>query len=280
ALRGGLGDEERARRLLGRADALASSLGLVRLSREIDALRERPGRGAWEGLRAPLDGNGRLLLASPTGRILAPGGVRALLPLDPATAVRSAAVAPSANAEADGGSRSEGRPAPAAREGGPAGESAAVDPSDEVILGPQDAPPGGANVFRKEGEYWAIAHGGSLVRLKDTKGLRCLARLLASPGRQIAAVELEASQSDGPPVPELVGAGSMAGSADHDGSRPDLGDAGAMLDPQAKAEYKAHIDELREALEEAEQFSDDRRGTEAREELDFLTSELARAVGL
>src|SRR5690606_31634581 len=76
ALRGGPGDADRARRLLGRADALASSLGLVRLSREIDALRERPGRGAWEGWRAPLDGNGRLLLAPPTGRVLAPAGVR------------------------------------------------------------------------------------------------------------------------------------------------------------------------------------------------------------
>jgi hypothetical protein len=41
----------------------------------------------------------------------------------------------------------------------------------------------GRNVFRREGEYRSVCYEGSVVRLKDTKGLRHLAHLLAHPGR-------------------------------------------------------------------------------------------------
>jgi hypothetical protein len=51
--------------------------------------------------------------------------------------------------------------------------------------------------------------------------------------------------------------------------RPDLGDAGPLLDATAKAE-----------LEEAEGFNDPARATKARQEMEFLVGELARAVGL
>ena len=48
----------------------------------------------------------------------------------------------------------------------------------------------GAAVLRHEGELWTIEHGGSVVRLRDSRGLRHLARLLGEPGREVAAVEL------------------------------------------------------------------------------------------
>ena len=41
----------------------------------------------------------------------------------------------------------------------------------------------GRNLFRREGEYWTISYEGAVVHLKDAKGLRHLARLLADPGR-------------------------------------------------------------------------------------------------
>ncbi len=44
--------------------------------------------------------------------------------------------------------------------------------------------------FRCEGEYWTIEYDGSLCRLRDTRGLRYLARLLAEPGTSIPAVDL------------------------------------------------------------------------------------------
>jgi non-specific serine/threonine protein kinase len=62
--------------------------------------------------------------------------------------------------------------------------------------------------------------------------------------------------------------------------RPDLGDAGVLLDATAKDAYKARIDGLRTELEEAERFNDPVRAANARAERDLLVRELARAVGL
>jgi hypothetical protein len=55
---------------------------------------------------------------------------------------------------------------------------------------PRSGTAGGANVFRLEGEYWTIAYGSAVYRLRDTAGLRCLAYLLQRPGSKVAAVEL------------------------------------------------------------------------------------------
>ncbi len=60
----------------------------------------------------------------------------------------------------------------------------------------------------------------------------------------------------------------------------DSGDAGALLDPQAKAVYRERITELEGEAEQAEHFNDPERAAKARAELDSLTHELARAVGL
>jgi len=48
----------------------------------------------------------------------------------------------------------------------------------------------GANVFRKEGDYWTVSFRGSMVRLRDTIGMHYLGRLLAHPGMDFAAQEL------------------------------------------------------------------------------------------
>jgi hypothetical protein len=134
------------------------------------------------------------------------------------------------------------------------------------------------NLFRREGEYWTIAYEGVVVRLRDVKGLRLLARLLAHPGQEFLAVDLEAAEGQpGPAAPGRrrgrAGDGELA-------VRPDLGDAGVLLDAAAKAAYQARLTELRAELEEAEAFNDLTRATRARQEMDFLVAELARAVGL
>jgi hypothetical protein len=128
------------------------------------------------------------------------------------------------------------------------------------------------NLFRREGEYWTVRYEGSVVRLKDAKGLRHLARLLTQPGREFHVVDLEAAHGR-PAEPAPAGAGELE-------ARPDLGDAGAMLDATAKAAYKARLDELRAEVEEAEAGNDPARAAKARDERDFLVAELARAVGL
>jgi hypothetical protein len=53
-----------------------------------------------------------------------------------------------------------------------------------------------------------------------------------------------------------------------------------MLDARAKAAYKARIDDLRAEIEEAESFNDPDRAGKARDELEFVARELARAVGI
>jgi hypothetical protein len=133
------------------------------------------------------------------------------------------------------------------------------------------------HLFRQEGEYWTVVFEGSVVRLRDAKGLRHLARLLAHPGREFHATELEAAQSR--PSPAAVGPGGRVGAGELT-VRPDLGDAGVLLDATAKAAYRARLGELRAEVEEAEGCNDPARAARARHELEFLVEELARAVGL
>ena len=59
-----------------------------------------------------------------------------------------------------------------------------------------------------------------------------------------------------------------------------LGDAGEMLDDQAKATYRRRLSELREELEEAKELGRAERAEQMEQEIDALTRELSRAVGL
>jgi hypothetical protein len=155
------------------------------------------------------------------------------------------------------------------------GRPPAADRAAEAIRAPE-AP--GTDLFRREGEYWTVSYDGSVVRLKDSKGLRHLARLLAHPGRELHVTDLEAADGEAA-RPAAARPGGRAGSGELE-VRPDLGDAGALLDAEAKASYKARLDELRAERDEAEGFNDPARAEKARQEQDFLVRELARAVGL
>jgi hypothetical protein len=79
--------------------------------------------------------------------------------------------------------------------------------------------------FRREGEFWTIAYDGQTVRLRDVKGLRYIASLLASPGRELPVLELTAA-----------GGGNGRGRAADEGLTRAWGSNGdAVLDEQAKA---------------------------------------------
>ena len=129
-------------------------------------------------------------------------------------------------------------------------------------------------VFRREGEYWTISYRDRLIRLKDMKGLRYIAYLLAHPGEQFH-------------VHDLVAVVDRATQADETSPRDfelrvakDLGDAGAILDPRAKVEYRSRHVELQCDLAEAEKANDGGRAELIREELEMLEEQLATAVGL
>jgi hypothetical protein len=101
-------------------------------------------------------------------------------------------------------------------------------------------------VFRREGEYWSIVYEEDAFRLKDSKGVRYLARLLAAPGDELHALEVAGAEAVG--VREAaVEDGLQVGG---------FGDAGEILDPQAKAAYRQRLEELRDEVEEAEAWND------------------------
>ena len=52
-----------------------------------------------------------------------------------------------------------------------------------------------ANVFRREGDYWSVIFDGHTVRVRDLKGMRYLARLLADPGREYHVLDLVAAET-------------------------------------------------------------------------------------
>ena len=61
---------------------------------------------------------------------------------------------------------------------------------------------------------------------------------------------------------------------------PSLGDAGELLDEQAKTAYRRRLFELREELEEAKDLEAAERTEQVEQEIYALTRELSRAVGL
>src|SRR3954454_6049954 len=128
------------------------------------------------------------------------------------------------------------------------------------------------NTFRREGDYWSVVFEGRTVRVRDLKGIRYLARLLAEPGRELHVLDLAAAESgrvDG------AASGPAAGLP-----RSGPGDAGAMLDARAKDAYRRRLAEIEDDLEQARALEDAEREAQADAERDFLVRELSRAVGL
>jgi tetratricopeptide (TPR) repeat protein len=145
---------------------------------------------------------------------------------------------------------------------GTAGSSADVPPSSAASTRAAAATPFS---LVSEGEYWAISYQGHTFRLKDSLGLRYLERLIAQPDREIHVLDL---------------AGGRDASGSETTAAVDAGDSGELLDPEAKESYRRRLEDLREELAEAESAGDTFRVTRAREEIEFLGTELSRAVGL
>jgi len=100
------------------------------------------------------------------------------------------------------------------------------------------------------------------VLLRDAKGLRDLAVLLAAPGREVAATDLVAG------VASAAAAGLAALGAD------------PVLDDRARAAYRTRLAQLDEELAEADARHDIERSVRLAAERDALIDELAYAAGL
>jgi hypothetical protein len=109
----------------------------------------------------------------------------------------------------------------------------------------------------REGDVWRI-RGQREFRLKDSRGLQILARLLEHEGRELHVVDLMA------PSGEVVV----------------TSDAGPALDAPAIAAYRRRLQTLRAEEHEAEAWSDAARLDKVRAEIEALAAELAAGVGL
>jgi hypothetical protein len=115
------------------------------------------------------------------------------------------------------------------------------------------------NELRRDGDLWVLSYQGKTVHLRDAKGLRYLARLLAESGREIHVSELAGD-----------GAGEATGS----------GPVDVVLDDTAVRAYKDRIAELEQELAEAKEWNDSERAARAETEIEAITQQLTSAYGL
>jgi predicted ATPase len=146
----------------------------------------------------------------------------------------------------------------------------ALDAARAVVAEPVEAVSAGAvveNSFIREGEFWSLAYAGTVTRVKDSKGVRDVAKLIAAGGQSVAAVD-------------LVGGGRGRSEAPSTPGLRSESDAGELLDAEARAQYRARLVELEEAIGDADRCNDPHRASRARDERTFVLAELGAAVGL
>ena len=127
--------------------------------------------------------------------------------------------------------------------------------------------------FRRDGEVWSIG-SERIVRLRHSKGLLYLSRLIAEPGREFHVLDLVRRGAVG--ADPTIGVSQAAAL----GLGVDGRDGGALIDDEAKAAYRGRLRELQVELDEAEAFNDPVRGEAARLEMDALEAQLSAAFGL
>ena len=110
--------------------------------------------------------------------------------------------------------------------------------------------------LHRDGKTWTFRYDGTDASVRETKGLRDLAVLLAAPGKEVAAADLMARG-------EVIETG-----------------ADAVLDDRARAEFGARLADLDDDLAEAERDNDLERISQVKAERDTLAHELAAALGL
>jgi hypothetical protein len=114
-----------------------------------------------------------------------------------------------------------------------------------------------SNRFERTGDVWTITFDGVAATLRDSKGLRDLAQLVAQPGRELAALD-------------LVDAGATLAE----------GDTGNVLDATARRAYQQRIVELEAELDAADRDCDAGRSAALAAERDAIVDQLAGAYGL
>ena len=140
-----------------------------------------------------------------------------------------------------------------------------------------DPQPLGHYLLRKEGDYWTLIYKETRFRLRHIRGLDYIARLLQHPNIEFHVLDLVTSAQKTSLLSASASGVPLVEPKFHVSC---LGDTDALLDAQARAAYKQRLVELREELEEAHSLNDLGRADKAQQEIDFITAELARGLGL
>jgi predicted ATPase len=138
-----------------------------------------------------------------------------------------------------------------------------------------DSLPLASNALYCEGDYWTLMFDGKGCRVRDMRGLHYIAYLLQHPHDEIHAFRLVSGDEENA---DTYPSGARLPTAE--ALSLNTSDSGEMLDAQARATYKQRLADLQADLDEAMAFHDQGRIDLLREELEFLTHELAQAVGL
>lgn len=120
----------------------------------------------------------------------------------------------------------------------------------------QPVPATDALELQRAGDRWAVSYGGRAFSVRHSVGMAQLVTLLRNPGHEIEA-------------PALAGR-----------PREDALTIDPLIDPSARAAYRAHVDDLRAEICEAERDGDRGRVEQLRAELRFIAEHLADATGL
>src|ERR1700732_1207827 len=96
----------------------------------------------------------------------------------------------------------------------------------------------------REGDYWTVSVEGRELRVRDSKGRRYLAELLARPDHEIEVLALGGGRSAERASPAEVADAGLLPLADSD--------AGALLDEDAKRAYRERLQDLRSEIDQAD----------------------------
>jgi len=132
---------------------------------------------------------------------------------------------------------------------------------------------GEAATFVRDGDTRTISFAGRTVVVRDLKGLRYLARLLADPGREFHVLDLVAVEQGTLPT----GSATEVGPAEVEGL-----DGGGLpvLDEQARTAYRRRLAEVEDDIDDARRCNDSARAELGERDRAYLIAELTRAVGL
>jgi hypothetical protein len=119
------------------------------------------------------------------------------------------------------------------------------------------SPPADEWALRRNGDGWLLTAGDEQARLPDTRGLQYLRALLATPNRDVTALDLVAG-----------GAGLAASSAE------------PLLDRAGQDAYRRHLAALDTELDAADRSGDRERASRAEAERQAVLAGLSRASGL